>query len=127
ALARALTVLRRGDVVGVFPEGTRGRGEPETTHGGAAWLAVQTGAPVIPVALFGTRHTGEVVDVWPRPGRRLLCAFDVPVEIDNPDGLRGAALVRHTQDRIEDRLRRHVREVAATTDIPLPAFSGDEI
>ena len=59
ALAKGKAVLRRGDIVGVFPEGTRGGGAAEQVHGGAAWLAVQSGAPIIPTALLGTRLPGK--------------------------------------------------------------------
>lgn len=120
ALAKGLGVLRRGDVVGVFPEGTRGTGSAESTQGGAAWLAVHSGAPVIPVALFGTRHTGESVNVWPRPGRKVLAAFGKPVQLTRPEGCRGAALIAHTQVEIETALRNHVAGVAATTALRLP-------
>lgn len=120
ALARALAVLRRGDVVGVFPEGTRGAGGAENTQGGAAWLAVQSDAPIIPLALFGTRYTGESVNIWPKPGRRILVAFGEPFHIERPEGLRGGALVRHAQAEIEERLRLHVRATSATTDMKLP-------
>src|SRR5690606_19743029 len=48
ALAAALAVLRRGDVVGIFPEGMRGRGDASGSRAGVAWLAVNSGAPVVP-------------------------------------------------------------------------------
>lgn len=55
ALRRTQETLRRGLVLGMFPEGTRsaGRGllpgEP-----GTALIAMRTGAPVMPVAIWGT-------------------------------------------------------------------------
>jgi 1-acyl-sn-glycerol-3-phosphate acyltransferase len=120
ALTRSLAVLRRGGLVGVFPEGTRGAGGAEVTQGGAAWLAIHANVPVVPVALFGTRHTGESVNIWPKPGRRLLAAFGDPFMPTRPDGLKGAALVNHARDEIETVLKDHVQSVAATTDIDLP-------
>jgi len=120
ALARALAVLRRGGLVGVFPEGTRGAGGAESTQGGAAWLSIHANVPVIPVAIFGTRHTGESVNIWPKPRRRLLAAFGDPFMPKRPDGLKGAALISHARDEIENVLQEHVQAVAATTDIELP-------
>jgi 1-acyl-sn-glycerol-3-phosphate acyltransferase len=55
-----LCLLRRGDAVGVFPEGIAGTEKPWTErylvrrfHTGAARLAIQTGAPLVPVAITG--------------------------------------------------------------------------
>lgn len=56
ALKVALEHLMRGHVVGIFPEGTRSpSGELLPPQPGAAILALKTGAPVLPVALIGTR------------------------------------------------------------------------
>lgn len=68
ALANAIHALRGGEVVVILPEGTIPRGaaffsptlEAKT---GAARLAAATGAPVIPVGLWGTEN------VWPRSSR----------------------------------------------------------
>jgi 1-acyl-sn-glycerol-3-phosphate acyltransferase len=56
AIRRSQDALRRGQVLGMFPEGTRsggklGRGEP-----GTALIALRTGAPVLPAAIWGTEH-----------------------------------------------------------------------
>ena len=56
AIRTALRLLKKGKVVGVFPEGTRSHsGEMLKPHLGAAMLALKTGAPVLPVAVSGTR------------------------------------------------------------------------
>ncbi|MDD9207020.1 lysophospholipid acyltransferase family protein, partial [Georgenia sp. 10Sc9-8] len=58
ALNVAQQLLEEDRVVGIFPEGTRGRGDASSVKAGVAWLAVRTGAPVVPAACLGTRRTG---------------------------------------------------------------------
>ena len=55
AMQQAADVLARDELLCMFPEGTRSRdGRLGPAHGGAALLALKSGAPVIPVALTGT-------------------------------------------------------------------------
>lgn len=54
ALTMAISLLKAGGAIGVFPEGTRGSGDVEAAQQGAAWLARATGALVQPVATRGT-------------------------------------------------------------------------
>jgi 1-acyl-sn-glycerol-3-phosphate acyltransferase len=67
ALKTALAHLESGGLVGVFPEGRRvaywGESVPKQ---GAAWLALRTGAPLVPVAICGTEGTLSL----PEPGVR---------------------------------------------------------
>ena len=67
-MRQAAAALRAGEVVIVLPQGTIPRGEAFfdpvlTGHTGAARLAAQTGAPVVPVGVWGTER------VWPRSSR----------------------------------------------------------
>ena len=55
ALERAQDVLERGDVLILFPEGTRRAGPVvEDLHEGAAFLAARTGAAIVPIGIGGT-------------------------------------------------------------------------
>ncbi len=62
AVRTSLRVLRDGGAVGVFPEGTRGDGELRTFHHGAAYLALVSGAPVVPAVFLGSREPGGGID-----------------------------------------------------------------
>lgn len=56
AFKKALRYLSRGEIVGIFPEGTRSHtGELLAPHTGVAMLALSARVPVLPVALVGTR------------------------------------------------------------------------
>ena len=66
AITTATTLLQAGELVGVFPEGTRqdtGDDSLGQAQGGTAFIALRAGAPVVPVAFVGTDH------VWPRGAR----------------------------------------------------------
>ena len=57
ALDTAEAVLRRGELFGIFPEGTRSRdGMLHKGRTGAARLALKIGCPIYPVGMIGTRE-----------------------------------------------------------------------
>lgn len=89
ALETARVILEQGGVIAIFPEGTRVvesdvLGSP---HHGAGRLAVETGTPIVPVAIAGTAH------VWfsPIPKlRRVQVAFLAPVDVVDISSARDA-------------------------------------
>ncbi len=58
AIGKAEDLVREGELVGIFPEGTRNRtGGPMKPKSGAAFIARQVHAPILPCALiFGERR-----------------------------------------------------------------------
>lgn len=64
AIRQALKVLGAGEVLGIFPEGTRGKtGEVQSALAGTAMLAARAKAPVVPVALYGSYRFGGTLHV----------------------------------------------------------------
>jgi 1-acyl-sn-glycerol-3-phosphate acyltransferase len=120
ALATALGVLRRGGVVGIFPEGSRGRGDVSDARAGAAWLAVSAGAQVVPMAFLGTRRTGESVRRIPGMWRRMHVEFGEPVDFGDATGLSRREAISRAQEALRQALSDHVQAVSQRTGIELP-------
>jgi len=77
AIGTARAVLERGDVLALFPEGTRVSdpdllGNPKR---GATRLAIETGAVIIPTAMSGTEKRK-----WPLP-RKVRIVFGEPIPV----------------------------------------------
>jgi 1-acyl-sn-glycerol-3-phosphate acyltransferase len=86
AIDTALALLERGDIVGVYPEGTRSKtGEMLPFLRGAAWLALRTGAPLVPCGLRGTGVEGAGVGQNLRR-KRVRVSFGRAIRVDpEPD------------------------------------------
>lgn len=111
ALAAATDLLVSGELVGVFPEGTRA-GDATAglrfAHGGAAFLALRANVPLIPTAFVGTER------IWPRGARlprlaRATISFGTAIDPAAvlPDGGRKervTALTKVLMDRIAQEL-----------------------
>jgi 1-acyl-sn-glycerol-3-phosphate acyltransferase len=55
AMRQAEAYLRAGEVIGIFPEGTRNHGgATQEAHAGVVFLAQRTDVPITPIAISGT-------------------------------------------------------------------------
>jgi len=120
ALGRARAVLGAGGVVGLFPEGTRGRGDVSEVHQGATWLALASGAPIVPVACLGTRYAGQGRNALPRPGSRLVAVFGEPVTLTVDRRLPGRDRLRAATESLRVSLANHVRTSTELAGLGLP-------
>ena len=75
AIKSCLRVLLDGGAIGIFPEGTRGPGDYEVFHHGVSYLALVSGAPVIPVNQIGTRLPGGRSSSVPPRRSRIDVAY----------------------------------------------------
>jgi 1-acyl-sn-glycerol-3-phosphate acyltransferase len=79
SLEIALRLLKDGQAFGIHPEGTRSRdGRIYRGRTGVAWLALASGAPVVPVAVIGTDRVQPVGARFPKPGR-VTVRFGAPL------------------------------------------------
>jgi 1-acyl-sn-glycerol-3-phosphate acyltransferase len=91
-------VVRRGDALGMFPEGTRQQREPGEVKPGAAMIAIQEGVPVLCGAVHGSQD-------W-RLGnfRPVSIAFGEPIDLSEyPRNSKG---YRDGSARIQAEIRR---------------------
>lgn len=67
AIKRALALLKDGQCLGVFPEGTRSRtGELGKAEAGVALIAAMSKAPVVPAAIINTNKMFSSEKFFPR-------------------------------------------------------------
>lgn len=128
ALRAGLGVLASGGALGVFPEGTRGDGELEQVSDGLAYLALRSGAPVVPVAVLGTAEAmpkGSRVPRWRAP---VTVAFGEPVRVAVEGDPRARRTVRAAAEQLRLALLAHLRAEAGlrAPGTPSGGASGDQ-
>lgn len=99
AIRRALDILAAGEVVAIYPEGTRSEtGELQDMHGGAAMIALKSGAPVVPLAVIGLEIATDAGQRrWPRRTRVTL-KMGPPITFPPVDRLDRATLRGASQE-----------------------------
>lgn len=120
AVKGAVRVLRDGGVVGIYPEGTRGSGEVAHAHLGFAYLAMVTGAQVVPVANLGTRDPGGSTSSMPGRGSRMDVVFGPGVDVAKTPWPRRRGVVEPLAEQLRQRLARHVEYAVELTGRALP-------
>ncbi|MBY8883281.1 1-acyl-sn-glycerol-3-phosphate acyltransferase [Streptomyces sp. PTM05] len=93
AVEEALKVLRRGELMGVYPEGTRSHdGRLYKGRTGVAVMALKSGAPVVPCAMVGTFEIQPPGRVLPRI-RRVTIRFGEPMDFSRFAGMENERFV----------------------------------
>lgn len=106
ALRRAVEVLGGGLALGIYPEGTRSRdGRLYRGRTGAGWVALASGAAVVPVGLSGTDRVQPVGARFPRPAP-VRIRFGAPLLPSSYAGLRPALARRALTDDVMDEIAR---------------------
>lgn len=127
AVKRCLRVLRSGRVVGIFPEGSRGAGEFDRFHTGAAYLAMVTGAPIVPVVQFGTREPGAGNHSLPAKGVVVDMVFGDPILIPKTPWPRSKRAVTEASLALREQLIAHLDYAKTLTGRTLPGpVPGEE-
>lgn len=112
ALRTALQVLSSGDLFGIYPEGTRSPdGRLYRGKTGVARIAIESGAPIVPVAMIGT-------DVAQPIGKRVPSRVEIGVKIGVP--------IDPTPYRGRQDDREALRELTDTVMKAIQALSGQE-
>ncbi len=82
AFQQALRVLNSGDALGIFPEGQRSeQGPMGELRTGVARLAIESGAPIVPITIGGASRAWPKWKLLPKPAK-LVVRFHAPVQLD---------------------------------------------
>ncbi|MEU9508268.1 lysophospholipid acyltransferase family protein [Micromonospora sp. NPDC048170] len=128
--ATAVSALKRGEVVGVFPEATISRSlTVKELKSGTTRMASEAGVPVLPVALWGTQR------LWTKGRPRTLTRRHTPITIlvgepmdpaDYPDANAMTVDLKARLSALVDRAQRDYPDAPAGPDDTwwLPAHLG---
>ncbi len=116
-------VLDRGEVVGLFPEGTRSRdGLLHRGHSDAAHLALTTGAPIVPVGIIGTDRILPTGARLVRPFRHATIRLGEPILTADAGFTTSTNRARREiTDRFMNEIRRLCRQDYVDQYAPLPS------
>ena len=119
AYHQAVRVLERGEVLGIFPEGGRSEwGVMGELRQGVARLAIETGAPIVPVTIGGAFRAWPKWKLLPKPAK-IIVRYHQPIHLSDED----------RRSRGEDRdFHQQVMQLVATriNRSLIPALRGAE-
>jgi 1-acyl-sn-glycerol-3-phosphate acyltransferase len=117
-LESALELLSSGELFGIYPEGTRSPdGRLYRGRTGVGWLALNSGAPVIPVAMMDTEKILPPGQRLPRPGR-------IEIRIGEPltfEGLRAEGTGARQRRAVTDEVVQAIQKLSGQDYVPMYA------
>ena len=126
AVRTCLHILEHGGAVGIFPEGNRGSGDLTRFRNGAAYLALVTGSPIVPLMMYGTRPTGGDKDALPARGGVIDLVYGAPFRVQRTPWPRTRSLVAATSEQLHARMLEELAAGLAFTGQTLPGpIPGD--
>ena len=106
AIRTAMGVLKEGETLGIFPEGTRSRtGHMLPLLGGASLLALKSGCDVVPIYIEGSY----------KPFHRMIVHVGRPVEMAD---LRAGRMNRETCDELTRRMEAEFAQLSGGKSLP---------
>ncbi len=124
ALSSAKRILGEGELFGIYPEGTRSHdGRLYRGKTGVARLALETGVPVIPVAVLGTdvvAPPGKTFGSFTRPGVR----FGPPLDFSRYEGMEND---RYILRSITDEVMYEIMRLSGQEYVDLYATQAKEL
>jgi len=110
ALDAAAGVLDRGELFGIYPEGTRSRsGKLHKGHTGVARIALRTGSPIVPVGIVGAVAVQPPDAKLPKPFMEVLIRFGDPIDVSRYSGRANDRLVLR---QLTDELMYAIRDLS---------------
>ena len=128
ALESGLSVLERGEAFSIYPEGTRSLdGRLYKGRTGVAWLALISGAVVVPVALKGTQNLQPIGSTFPRFAK-VSVEFGAPLDLSRHGSADSGRARRAATDEIMSAIHRMSgQELAGVYNEPPPANVSERV
>jgi 1-acyl-sn-glycerol-3-phosphate acyltransferase len=120
AVKTCLRVLRNGGAIGIYPEGARGPGDLKRFHRGAAYLALVSGAPVVPVTMLGSRDPGGTSGSLPHRRARIDLVFGEPYRMEAVPWPRTREQVEKSSLLLREHMLVQLDQARASTGRELP-------
>ncbi|GAA4546069.1 lysophospholipid acyltransferase family protein [Pseudonocardia xishanensis] len=123
AMDTAVRLLREGNLLGIYPEGTRSPdGRLYKGKTGVARMALEAGVPVIPVAMIGTDKVNPIGSTLWRPGH-VHVKIGEPLDFSRYEGMAGDRFIERS---MTDEIMYSLMELSGQTYVDLYAASVKE-